>query len=62
MPRITINSYPVRPNGEKVFNFSDGTNGGLVSFRHDSQGQLIVEVYNHDAGVIVRGDTHENGA
>jgi hypothetical protein len=42
--------------GERIAEFSTPSGkGGLISIREDETGQVIVNVYRTDAGVIVKG-------
>jgi hypothetical protein len=54
--RCPANTY-TRPH-ERIIEFSNGRvtqhKGGLVRFANDADGNLIVEVYRLDKGVIVR--------
>lgn len=56
---IKVNTRPVASHysmsGEKVVEYSNAKGkGGLISFREDDEGNLIVELYRHDEGVIIR--------
>ena len=41
-------------NDEKIIEFSSPVGGGLISFRLNVDGQLIVSVYNTDSNVITK--------
>lgn len=55
---IKINTKPVASRygvaGEKIIEYSCPSGGGLISFREDGDGKLIVELYRHDETVEIR--------
>jgi hypothetical protein len=61
MPRKpTIRTGPASAHaspGETIREFSDGKSGGLISISRNAEGQLVLDVYQHDADVIVRTGT-----
>lgn len=62
-PRVTLKcpADGYHGAGERIVEFfDDGTRkGGLISIRPDKDGNLVVDVYRCDPGVIVRGQSNQ---
>lgn len=55
---IKINTKPGAsqhiPRGEKIVEYSSPSGGGLIAFREDGEGHLVVDLYRHDPSVTIR--------
>lgn len=65
MKKVRITQGPAshyERSAEAIYEFSDGTSGGLIAFERDNAGRLIVDLYRMDTDVLVRlpgGGEHE---